>query len=197
MRQFNRFRGTKGWFFTWERMLRFRDMINQRAQHKARVLGFWAKHGSAATSDAYGVSRATLYRWTQKLRDGNGNLEVLNGNTTPHNRRRRTIDPRVESYIIEMRRKHPRIGKKKLAPLLSRCARAGNISAPAESTVGRILTDLKKRDLLPAYSKASLYGKTGTSAHARPPKDARNKDDTVINRNRRETCWSLIPSCTS
>jgi transposase-like protein len=81
----------------WERMIRFRDMINQRAQHKARVLGFWAKHGGGATTDAYGVSRATLYRWTAKLRVGNGKLEVLNGNTTPHKLRRRTIDSRVES----------------------------------------------------------------------------------------------------
>jgi hypothetical protein len=56
-----------------------------------------------------------------------------------------------------MRRKHPRIGKKKLTPLLMRQCSAWNIPAPRESTVGRILSDLKKRDLLPTYTKVSLY----------------------------------------
>ena len=170
MRQFNRFKGTKGWISTWERVIRFRDMINQRAQHKALVLGFWRKHGVAATSDAYGVSRATLYRWTQKLRDGNGALEVLNGNTTPHNRRRRAIDPRVESYLIEMRTKHPRIGKKKLGPLLRKQCVIWERAAPCESTVGRILTDLKTRNLLPSYTRMTLYGKTGTVVVRKQPK---------------------------
>jgi transposase InsO family protein len=40
--------------------------------------------------------------------------------------------------------------------------------------VGRILNDLKKRDLLPTYSKVSLYGKTG-NIHARKPRKKRKK----------------------
>lgn len=98
-----------------------------------------------------------------EIKDGNGKLEVLNGNTTPHNRRRRAIDPRVESYLIEMRTKHPRIGKKKLAILLHNKCVLSSIHAPCESTVGRMLADLKKRNLLPAYARMTLYGKTGKS----------------------------------
>lgn len=31
-------------------------------QERLKVLSFWSKHGMAATMDAFGVSRRTLYR---------------------------------------------------------------------------------------------------------------------------------------
>ncbi|WP_423910726.1 helix-turn-helix domain-containing protein [Candidatus Spongiihabitans sp.] len=40
-------------------------MTSKYAQERLKILGFFADHGAAATSDAFDVSRRTLYRWKQ------------------------------------------------------------------------------------------------------------------------------------
>ena len=50
MRQFNIFKGTKGWISMWERVLRFRDMITEQAKKRTKVLTFWQRYGDEATS---------------------------------------------------------------------------------------------------------------------------------------------------
>lgn len=78
MRQFNIFRGTHGFECAWYYGLRLRDMITQKAKHKARVLKFWQEHGLLATQKAFMVSRSTLFLWQQQLKQGKGELEALN-----------------------------------------------------------------------------------------------------------------------
>ncbi|WP_423908396.1 helix-turn-helix domain-containing protein [Candidatus Spongiihabitans sp.] len=41
------------------------EMASKHAQQRLKILGFFANHGAAATSDAFNVSRRTLYRWKQ------------------------------------------------------------------------------------------------------------------------------------
>ena len=41
--------------------------MNPHAQKRIDLLRFWQTHGSAATCDAFKVSRRTLYRWQQTL----------------------------------------------------------------------------------------------------------------------------------
>ncbi len=141
----------------WERVLRFRYMITEQAKQRVRILAFWERHGYAATEEAFTISRRTLYRWQRALKRGTGRLEALNpGKTAPKNRRRRTIDPLAESYIIRLRGEHPHLGKEKLRSLLSDAGYVMSVS-----TVGRILSDLKKAKRLPEWVRYSLYGKTG------------------------------------
>jgi hypothetical protein len=63
MKIFNKFRGTKGFISTWERMIRFRDMITKEAKERVRILVFWKKHGTEATTEAFKVKRRTLFLW--------------------------------------------------------------------------------------------------------------------------------------
>ena len=162
MRQFNINKGVTGSRLLQERALRFAYMIQKEAIHRAHILGFWHKYGTKTTKDAYGVSRTTLYRWQHKINNNNGKLEALNNKSkTPKKRNKRVVDYRIEEYIIKMRKKHYRIGKKKLTPLLKVKCIAWGIHAPKESTVGRIIKDLKERGLLPQYNDLSLNGKTG------------------------------------
>lgn len=157
MRIFNKFRDTKGFITIWEKVLRFRYMITEKAKERVRILAFWERHGTAAAEEAFRVSRRTLYRWQKTLKQGMGRLEALNpGKTAPKNRRRRTIDPQVESSIIQRRTMHPCLGKEKLHALLLSEGHRMSVS-----TVGRILGDLKKHGRLPAPVRLSLYGKTG------------------------------------
>jgi len=157
MRIFNKFRGTRGFISGWEREVRWRDMITEHAKRRPRILAFWEKHGDDAAREAFGVSRRTLYRWQNALAASRGKLEGLNPiSTAPMRRRKRIVPEGVASHILALRREHPRLGKDKLHALLADRGYRGSIS-----TVGRILTDLKKHGRLPAPARLSLQGRTG------------------------------------
>lgn len=157
MRIFNKFRGTKGFISMWERVVRFRYMITEKAKRRVRVLAFWDTYGDEATKEAFGVSRRTLFRWQKALARAAGRLEGLNaGSTAPKKRNRRLTPPVVAERIVALRTLHPRLGKDKIAALL-----AAEGQCMSVSTVGRILTDLKNRGRLPSPVRLSLQGKTG------------------------------------
>ncbi|MGC9128974.1 MAG: helix-turn-helix domain-containing protein, partial [Acidithiobacillus sp.] len=52
-------------------------MTPKEAQERLKILTFFDKHGLAATVDAFGVSRRTLYRWKKALRESGGNPAAL------------------------------------------------------------------------------------------------------------------------
>ena len=153
MRQFNIFRGTKGWLWLYERQLRLSHMHNPKeAEKRLRILIFWEKHGDEATQEAFEVSRRTLYRWQEVLRKNEGKLTSLDKKSTaPKKRRVRTIPPDLVERIIALRTAHHKIGKKKIATLCD----------VSESKAGRLLSHLKIRGLLPKYGKVSLFARTG------------------------------------
>ncbi len=93
MRQFNKFKDTKGFITIWQRVLRFRYMITEQAKERCRILAFWERHGTEATKEAFRVSRRTLFRWQKKLRRPKG-YRVLEVDTVV-----RFIDG-VKRYII-------------------------------------------------------------------------------------------------
>jgi len=67
MRQFNKFKDTKGFITTWQRVLRFRYMITEQAKERCRILAFWEKYGDLATKEAFKIFKPTLYRWQGTL----------------------------------------------------------------------------------------------------------------------------------
>lgn len=166
MRQFNKFKETKGFIRTWEYVVRFRDMITEEAQQRVKILAFWEQYGDQATKDAFGVSRATLYRWQAKLRAAGGAVQALNKKSTaPKRRRKRVIPPEVASLIIQ-ERTWEKIGKEKLAKML----KDDGIARLHPSTVGRILADLKQAGKLPDPVKVTLSARTGRMIERKPPK---------------------------
>lgn len=165
MRQFNRFKGTEGWLYIWERTIRFRSMRNkQEVARRAKILDFWKKHGEQAAEDAFGVSRRTLFRWQAALGERQGHLDALDPlSTAPKRRRKRIIPAEVEAFIIAEREAHPRLGKKKLAVLLT-----AEGYAVSESYTGRVIHALKERGLLSRSRKLSFQGKTGNHTETLP-----------------------------
>ena len=181
MRQFNIFRGTKGWLWLYERQLRLAHMNNQaEAERRLRILIFWEKHGDAATAEAFGVARRTLYHWQESLRRADGTLNGLDKrSTTPIHRRARILPLGLETKIINLRRDHHRLGKKKIAVLCG----------ISESKAGRILADIKKRGLLPQYATVRVDARTGRMHEKHPisqprirrPKQKRGLEvDTIV-----------------
>ena len=187
MQQHNKTRGIRGIVSTYNEALRYRDMITQQAQERMRILAFWKKHGDAATREAFGASRATLFRWQRDIREGKGALDALNPKSTaPINRRKRVIPDAVKKLIVE-ERSNEKVGKCKIAKLLQE----DGIGIYAPSTVGRMLADLKKQGKLPDPVKCVINGKTGRLIERKPHNKARKlrskghvgqlaKADTVI-----------------
>ncbi len=178
-----------------ERALRFAYMINKEAIHRAQILSFWHKYGTEATKDAYKVSRATLYRWQSNLNKEKGKLEALNNKSrAPKKRKKRIIDYRIERYIIEQRIKHPRLGKKKLTPLLKAKCIEWNLHPPSEARVGRIIKDLKDKGFLPQYEKLSLNTKTG-KLHALKRKKRKKSEEKITKLTNPVLLLNLTPLC--
>ncbi len=166
MRQFNKFKGTKGFIALWEYMLRFRYMITEQAKERVRILAFWEKHGTEATIDAFHVSQRTLFRWQKALKRSKGKLDGLNPiSTAPKARRKRIISSDIVSSLVELRTTHPRIGKDKIHAIVTQNGYTGSTS-----TIGRILTDLKQQGRIPAPVTYSLSGKTGILIEQKPKK---------------------------
>lgn len=164
MKIFNKNKGLDGVGTALERGVRFRYMIQEEAKRRAKILAFWKRYGLGATKEAFNVGERTLFRWQMELHKMDGKLEALNNlSRAPHTRRTRRIDGHLERRIIELRTEHVGMGKAKLNHLLKKEG-----FTVTESTVGRILNDLKKRDLLPTYVKVSLHAKTGKVTVQKP-----------------------------
>ena len=144
MRIFNKFKGTKGFISTWERVVRFRAMITEETKRRVKILVFWQKHGTEATKDAFQISRRTLFDWKKRLELGKGRLEFLTPkNKAPIKKRRRIWDPRLLEEIKRLRAEHPNLGAEKLYPLLLDFADVeAIISCPKSSTIERLIQDL-------------------------------------------------------
>ncbi len=155
----------------WKRVLRFRYMITEQAKERCRILAFWEKYGDIATTEAFRVSRPTLFRWQKALKEQGGKLEALNKQSTaPKQKRKRVIPERVKEFILSEREFDPRLSKDKLAVLL----KEDGVADLSPSTVGRMLADMKQQGLLPKYIKLSVSGKTGRLIE-RKPEPARKK----------------------
>lgn len=142
MRIFNKFSGTKGFISTWERVIRFRYMITEKAKERVRILAFWERHGTAATEEAFTVKKRTLYRWQKKLKEEHGKLEALNdGNRAPKKRRARLWDYRIIEELRRLRQEHPNLGKDKLHPLLLPFCSTLRLPCPKSRTIGRLISD--------------------------------------------------------
>jgi transposase InsO family protein len=113
-----------------------------------------------------GIPRPTLYRWQKLLREGGGKLEFLvPKSTAPKHTRTRVIPKSVEALILKERERE-KIGKEKLSTLI----KEDGIGTQSSSTVGRMLSDMKKQGMLRDPKKLSLSGKTGRIIERKPKK---------------------------
>lgn len=162
--QYNKYQGIKGFVRLYNDTLRYRYMITEEARRRARILVFWKKHGDTVTKEAFNVSRPTLYRWQKALKEEGGQPESLNpGSRAPRTKRQRVIPEAIKDLIVAERQRE-RIGKEKLAALI----KDDGLGHQSASTVGRMLGDLKRRDLLPNPKRLSLNARTGRLVERKP-----------------------------
>jgi putative transposase len=96
------------------------------------------------------VSRSTVFGWRKRLKAGGGMVQALApGSRAPKNRRLRQIDPRLIEFIRKYRVQKPGMGKVIIKSELDHFCRERDIQTISESSVGRVITDLKAAGRLP------------------------------------------------
>jgi putative transposase len=142
--------------------------LSPKARERLRALDLWREVGSAAlVCRVFGVSRASLYRWRRQF-DPRNLRSLEDRSKRPKRVRRATWEPSLIEAVERLRKTYPRWGKEKLA-----CLVANEGHSASESTVGRILQDLKRRRVLPELRPWVISSrKRGTHRYAvRKPKD--------------------------
>jgi len=126
------------------------------------IIKFFDEFGPAATQRAFKKSRSTIYLWKQKLTQAKGKLSALApGDKTPIHKRKRKIHPFIEDFILKYRLSHPGADKTTITPTLKLACQQAGVKPVSESTVGRIIHDLKERGRLANNLKMLHKGDTG------------------------------------
>jgi putative transposase len=146
-----------------KRSINGKDPSQQRAvEERLKIIRFFDRYGVDATREAFNKSRSTIFLWKQKLKKSKGSIAALAlGDRTPIHKRKRIVHPFIENFIVRYRTDHPGSDKITITPLLIVACRSTGIKPVSESTVGRIIHDLKARGRLPNSNKASINARTG------------------------------------
>lgn len=149
---------------------RFMQYINNILDHPKResiekrleIIEFFDEFGTKATRKAFHKGRSTIYLWKQKLKNSSGKLSALApGDKTPIHKRKRMVHPFIEHFITEYRSHHPGADKTTIAPALTTACNLAGIKPVSESTIGRVIHDLKEKGKLPRSTKITINGRTG------------------------------------
>ena len=148
-------------------------------EERLRIIQFFDEFGAEATNKAFNKSRSTIYLWKQKLKKANGRIAALApGSKAPIHKRRRVVHPFIEAFILKYRSDHPGADKTTITPALINACTLSGIKPVSESTVGRIIHDLKKRGRLPKSTKITINARTGkllVRQHKKPRQKQRRK----------------------
>jgi putative transposase len=107
-------------------------------EHRLEIIKFFDEFGKAATRKAFQKSRSTILLWKQKLNKAGGKLSALApGNKTPLHKRKRSVSPFVEDFILHYRLDHHGADKTTITPALAEACQQAGIKPISESTVGR------------------------------------------------------------
>ncbi len=142
------------------------DILNhpkrESIEKRLDIIKFFDEFGPGATTKAFHKGRSTIYLWKQRLKRADGKLSVLvPGDKTPIHKRKRLVHPFIESFIVDYRTSHPGTDKTTIAPSLTKACQIAGVKPVSESTVGRIISDLKARGRIPRWGKVSINGRSG------------------------------------
>jgi len=124
-----------------DRLLQFSQDDIARFRHQ--VLDYHQKYGNKPTIEAYGVPKATIYRWRRAFKISQGKLtSLVPKSTKPKKLRQMIVDPRIIEFLKVERKQHF-IGKEKLKPILDKYCLSLGLKPPSESLIGKILKRYK------------------------------------------------------
>jgi len=110
------------------------------AQFRLKVIEYYQRFGMEATLVAFPVKRSTVFLWKKTLKDCSGKLcSLIPKSSRPKTFRSMQTHPFVLAEICRLRKKHYRLGKHKLYPLINQYCQTFKVNCPKESTIGKII----------------------------------------------------------
>lgn len=91
-------------------------MIAKDCQRPLGILGFYRRHGLAATCEPFKLSRRALYLWRAKFKTESGNVAAPVRVRPPNRRRRRQWPALLIAEIRRLRTLHLYLAKEKIQP---------------------------------------------------------------------------------
>jgi len=150
------------------------DPRKEIIEKRLEILKFYDEFGIEATRKAFKKGRSTIFLWKQKLTEAGGKLSSLApGNRAPKHKRKRIPNPFIIRFIINYRTLHPGADKTTITPALAAECKLAGVRPVSESSVGRIIHDLKERGSIPKTSRVRLNGETGKIREIKSRKAAR------------------------
>lgn len=118
---------------------------------RLKIIEHGRKYGWQSAIDAYGISKASYFRWQQKFRKGNGKLvSLVPQKTRPKKIRSMTTDWRLVTFIANFRKQYGNVGREKIKPFLDQYAQEIKVDSISYRTIGNII---KRRHLFAPKSK--------------------------------------------
>jgi putative transposase len=135
-------------------------MDNEEVNRRLKIIKFESDFGTKAAEAAFSVSSRTIRRWKEKLNKNKGRLEKLSPESRrPKKFRISEVNQEIRDEILNQRKQLGKLGKEKIRVILMKKFSFENV--PSVSTIGRVISELKKKGLLPDNQKLSLHARTG------------------------------------
>lgn len=148
--------------------------MNEEAITRAKALSHWHTYGIESAKDAFSVPTSTMYRWRAMLKKNRGHLSALNNKSrAPKRTRVRVVPVGLKEEIFRLRTQHPRMGKTQIYHTIK------HKITTSESTVGRVLKDMRERGQLPLRGEKPYKKKTVVRKDRRPEKVGIEVDTVV------------------
>lgn len=138
--------------------------LSREAVRRLEWMNHYLHHGrnAAFTCRHFGISRQCFYRWWRRYDPHN--LNTLEARShRPHQLRRPSWSVEQADRVLILRRQYPRWGKDKLRQVLLKQGLLLSVS-----TVGRILTDLKRRGVLVEAAPTTVLRRQHRKLRHRP-----------------------------
>jgi transposase InsO family protein len=129
-------------------------------KHRIKIIEFYDQFGREATKLAFSSAKSTVMLWKQKLKQNEGRLSALKLQSrapkTP--RLQRKVKSQMMDFVLEYRQKHPGVSKETIKPQLDLFCLTNQLPIISESTIGRIIEQLKSKSLIPKRNnRLSFY----------------------------------------
>lgn len=113
---------------------------NEVVSERLRIMNYFDEYGARATQEAFSFSRSTVYSWKKAYRLSRSNpASLIPKSRRPRRFRRMETDPRILSFIRNIRENNYRLGKEKIKVLLDLYCLGEGIKTVSTSLVGKII----------------------------------------------------------
>ena len=140
---------------------------------RLKIIEFFEEFGEEATKKAFDKGRSVIFLWKQKVKTSGGYLSALKPDSkAPKIHPKRKTNEAIVDFILQYRQSHPGVDKVTIKPALDAFCSILGLNLVSESTIGRIIEELKKQGVI-----AKTWSHRGLAEEA--PIAYKNIDDVI------------------